>query len=76
VLSVLKAHALPPHFATARPKRLRFAVFTLAGRIAYHARRLVLRIAGSLAAKAGLIAARARLAVLPRRSPTVLPTGP
>jgi len=76
VLSVLKAQALPPHFATARPKRLRFAVFTLAGCIAYHARRLVLRVASGLAAKAGLIAARARLAVLPRRLPAVLPTGP
>jgi hypothetical protein len=76
VLSVLKAQALPPHFATARPKRLRFAVFALAGRIAYHARRVVLRIARSLEATAGLIAARARLAALLRRSLAARPAGP
>jgi Transposase DDE domain group 1 len=66
VLSVLKSFALPPHFATTRPKRLRFAVFALAGRIGTHARRVVLRIAARLEAAAGFIAARARLAILLR----------
>ena len=69
VLSALKAFALPPSFATARPKRLRFAVFTLAGRISTHARRVVLRIARRLEEVAGFIAARARLAALLRPLP-------
>jgi hypothetical protein len=70
VLSALKALALPPDFATARPKRLRFALFTMAGRIASHARRVVLRVARHLEAAAGFIAARARLASLLRPQPS------
>lgn len=68
VLSALKTFALPPQFATARPKRLRFAVFTLAGRISSHARRVVLRVACALEAAAGLITARKRLAALLHRA--------
>jgi hypothetical protein len=76
VLSALKAFALPPHFATARPKRLRFAVFTIAGRISTHARRTILRIAHSLEAAVGLIAARARLVALLRPKLASTPAGP
>ena len=47
VLSALKSLALPAHLSAARPKRLRFAVFTLAGRILTHAGRLVLRMSGA-----------------------------
>ena len=68
VLSALKTFALPPQFATARPKRLRFAVFTLAGRISSHARRVVLRVARALEAAAGFIRARTRLAALLHRA--------
>lgn len=43
VLSALKSLALPPALSAARPKRLRFTLFTLAGRLVTHAGQLVLR---------------------------------
>lgn len=64
VLSALKSLALPPELSSARPKRLRFSVFTLAGRIVYHAGRLVVRVGAEAEALAGLIAARLRLTQL------------
>jgi hypothetical protein len=64
VLSALKSLALPGHLSAARPKRLRFAVFTLAGRILTHAGRLVLRLSEAAERLAGLVAARARLGAL------------
>jgi hypothetical protein len=67
VLSALKSIALPAHLSAARPKRLRFALFTLAGRIATHSGGLVLRISAEAERLVGLMAARARLvALLPR----------
>lgn len=44
VLSVLKRCALPQRFGQARPKRLRYELFTLAGEIAVHQSRLSVRI--------------------------------
>ena len=44
VLTVLKRCALPQRFREARPKRLRYELFTLAGEIAVHQRRLSVRI--------------------------------
>ena len=64
VLSAMKSLALPPHFGDARPKRIRFSLFSLAGRIVSHAGDLVLRIASQVEKLAGLIQARARLAAL------------
>ena len=64
VLSALKSLALPAHLSAARPKRLRFAVFTLAGRILTHAGRLMLRISEEAERLAGLVAARTRLGAL------------
>jgi len=64
VLSALKSLALPARLSAARPKRLRFAVFTLAGRILTHAGRLVLRISEEAERLAGLVAARTRLGAL------------
>jgi hypothetical protein len=64
VLSALKSLALPAHLSAARPKRLRFAVFTLAGRILTHAGRLVLRISEEAERLAGLVVARTRLGAL------------
>ena len=64
VLSALKSLALPAALSAARPKRLRFAVFTLAGRILTHAGRLVLRISEEAESVVGLGAARTRLAGL------------
>lgn len=45
LLQLLKAVALPEEYATARPKRLRFAVFTQFGRVIRHAGQVLLRIA-------------------------------
>ncbi len=45
LIQLLKAVALPEEYATARPKRLRFAVFTKFGRVIRHAGQVLLRIA-------------------------------
>src|ERR1017187_7286206 len=45
VLQALKRLALPPELLTARPKRLRFLLFNMPGRLVHHARRLILRVA-------------------------------
>ena len=44
LLQVLKAVALPPEYANARPKRLRFAIFTHIGQVVRHGERLLMRI--------------------------------
>jgi hypothetical protein len=69
VLSALKSLALPPALSTARPKRLRFALFTLAGRLVTHAGQLVLRVSAEAERLAGLIAARHQLAVVAQALP-------
>jgi hypothetical protein len=45
VLTALKRLALPPDLLNARPKRLRFLLFTVPGRLITHARQLWLRLA-------------------------------
>jgi len=45
LLQLLKAVALPEEYATAHPKRLRFAIFTQFGRVISHAGKTLLRIA-------------------------------
>lgn len=45
LLQLLKKAALPEEYANAHPKRLRFSVFTVMGRVVSHARRVLLRIA-------------------------------
>ena len=47
VLSGLKRLALPPELLQARPKRLRFLIFTTPGRLVEHARRTRLRLVRS-----------------------------
>jgi len=69
VLSALKSLALPPHLSTARPKRLRFALFTLAGRLVTHAGQLWLRVRAAAERLAGLIAARRQLVLLAQGLP-------
>ena len=44
LLQLLKAIALPQEYATAHPKRLRFAIFTQFGRVISHAKQMLLRI--------------------------------
>jgi len=41
----MKRAALPEEYANAHPKRLRFSVFTVMGRVISHAGRVLLRIA-------------------------------
>jgi len=48
LLQLLKAVALPPQYAKAQPKRLRFAIFTQFGRVIQHAGQTILRLAGSV----------------------------
>lgn len=44
VLTALKRLALPPELLAARPKRLRFLIFTTPGKLVHHARRTLLRL--------------------------------
>ena len=44
LLQLLKKVALPEEYANAHPKRLRFSVFTVMGRVICHAGRMLLRI--------------------------------
>ncbi len=67
VLSALKSLALPPALSTARPKRLRFLLFTLPGRLVTRAGRLILRLSAEAERLVGLGAARLRLAALQPR---------
>jgi hypothetical protein len=69
VLGALKSLALPPALSTVRPKRLRYTLFTLAGRLITHARKLVLRVSDAAERLAGLITARHRLALIAQALP-------
>ncbi len=69
ILSAMKSLALPPALSAARPKRLRFTLFTLAGRLVTHAGQLRLRVSRAAEALAGLIAARTRLALVAHAPP-------
>jgi len=60
LLELLKAAALDPEYRQARPKRLRFAIFTHIGRVVCHARQQFVRLA-SRVLEALLRPARRRL---------------
>lgn len=63
LLELLKKVALPEEYSKAQPKRLRFSVFTVIGRVVCHAGQTLLRIASE--ALAALIApGRKRIAAL------------
>lgn len=61
LLTLLRRHALPERFRRARPKRLRFELFTLPGRLVVHQRQLTVRISASPERGQEIIAARRRL---------------
>ena len=61
LLSALKRLALPETWAAFRPRRLRFLLFHVAGRLVRHGRRLVLRLARSHPGTEALVRARAQL---------------
>jgi len=48
LLEIMKAVALAPQYRHARPKRLRFAVFTQFGRLVRHARLVCVRVASQI----------------------------
>ena len=64
VLTVLKRRALPERYRAARPKRLRFDVFTTPAKLVVHQSRLSVRASASEPRLAELITARQRLLAL------------
>jgi hypothetical protein len=64
VLSLLKRHALPERLREARPKRLRYELFSMAAMIRQHARELTARLAAPPLTVDELVAARAKLLAL------------
>ena len=61
VLTVLRRCALPERFRQARPKRLRYEIFTVPAEIRTHARQLTARLGAPPLTVDELIAARSRL---------------
>jgi hypothetical protein len=64
LLAVLRRRVLPAHLRDARPKRLRFEVFTLPGRLSVHQRQLVVQVSADGERGRALDAARTALAHL------------
>lgn len=61
VLTVLKRRALPERYRLARPKRLRYEVFTLPGKLALHQSELSVRVSASESRLKEIVAARQAL---------------
>jgi hypothetical protein len=61
LLTVLKRRALPERYRMARPKRLRFELFTAPGKLITHQNKLVVRVSASDERTTEVIAARRRL---------------
>jgi len=61
VLTVLKRRALPPRYHDARPKRLRYELFTLPGKLAIHQSQLSVRVPAADQRLGEIIEARGRL---------------
>lgn len=64
VLTVLKRRALPDRYRNARPKRLRFELFTLAGKLAIHQSQLAVSLSASEERCQEIACARERLVAL------------
>lgn len=64
LLSALKSVALPAAMSNARPKRLRFSLFNIAGRIVSRGGKVILRIAAEIERMVKLTEARTRLSAL------------
>ena len=61
VLTVLKRRALPPRYQDARPKRLRYELFTLPGKLAIHQSQLSVRVPAHEERLREIVDARGRL---------------
>lgn len=62
LLQLLKKAVLPEEYADAHPKRLRFAVFTVMGRLVSHGRQMLLRVASEIVT--AILDGRRRIALL------------
>jgi len=67
VLSLLRRHALPERLRQAKPKRLRYELFSMAAIIRQHARELTARLAAPPLTVDELVEARRRLLALSER---------
>jgi hypothetical protein len=61
LLTLLKRHALPERFRLARPKRLRFEIFTTPARLSVHQSQLIANLSASGERTEELVLARQRL---------------
>ena len=61
LLTALKRHGLPERYRLARPKRLRYEVFTLPGKLAVHQSELSVSISAAEQRLGEIVAARGRL---------------
>lgn len=61
VLTLLKRHALPARLLSARPKRLRFEIFTVPARLVIHQSQLMANLSASRERAEELVRARQRL---------------
>ena len=61
--------ALPERYRLARPKRLRFEVFTLPGKLAVHESQLAVQVSAADARLQELVAARQRLLQMRESTP-------
>jgi hypothetical protein len=61
VLTVLKRRALPERLREARPKRLRFELFTLPGKLTVHQSQLTVRTSAGAQRYQDIVAARGHL---------------
>jgi hypothetical protein len=61
LLTALKRRALPERYRLARPKRLRFEVFTLPGKLAIHESQLTVQVSAADTRLQEMVAARQRL---------------
>ena len=61
VLTVLKRRALPERLRDARPKRLRFELFTLPGKLIVHQSRLSVRVSAGKERLQEIVEARGHL---------------
>ena len=64
VLCAMRRLVAPPELKNARPKRLRYRLFTLPAKVVVHARQLFARVAARLLDAADALAMRARLLAL------------
>ena len=69
LLTALKRRALPERYRLARPKRLRFEVFTLPGKLAVHESQLAVQVSAADARLQEMVAARQRLLTLRESTP-------